>query len=891
MMFAAPQGDFGFDDATGTITRYFGTGGDVEIPATINGTTVTSIGDFAFGYSGLTGITLPEGVTSIGDSAFKGCFGLTSIMLPASVTSIGNSAFSYCFGLTSITLPEGITNIGGAAFVGCYGLTSITIPAGVTSIGNAAFNGCSGLTSLVLPEGVTSIGNSAFDGCSGLTSLVLPEGVTSIGNYAFSYSGLTSITLPEGVTSIGDYAFYSCSGLTSITIPASVTSVSNGAFSLCSGLTSITIPASVTSIGNYAFKYCSGLTSITIPASVTSVSNGAFSYCSGLTSLSLPAGVTSIGDYAFYNCSGLTSISIPAGVTSIGQSAFSDCSGLTSITLPAGVTNIGFSAFLGCSGLTSLVLPVGVTSIGSYAFEGCSSLKSVYCLGNAPTTVGTRAFDAVPATIYFPADKTGWTNPFQGLPAVAIAVSLSPSSIAENNLVGAAVGTFSINDPNSGTPLTYTLVSGEGSTNNDSFSIVGNQLKAAATFNYEAKHSFTVRVRGVEPGGLVTEKAFAITVTDVAEAPTAPTVVAPARFTILEDTPTGLTFTGTPFADADSPASKAMTVTLKVAGGAIAATSADGIAVAGSAAARTFTGTIANLNTYFTATPKRITYTPAANSNAAIALTTTIAESSGTKTLSSKVASTLAITPVNDAPSVFAPKSFTVTEDLKGNLRWPAASTPFADIDSPRLTVTLSVADGTITAASTAAVTVGGTTTARTFTATPAALNAYFKALGTIGYTTALDNTIPRTLTTTVSDGALSASASTTIAITPVNDAPTINLAAVLGGGKIGTPYEITYETLRTALNAADAETAAPTIVIQAIKSGSLQTWSGTAWVTVATAAALPRRPLSLSEGQKIRWLPPAGVSGAQQAFDVKARDGLLYSTTTAKVTVSLAQA
>lgn len=61
--------------------------------------------------------------------------------------------------------------------------------------------------------------------------------------------------------------------------------------------------------------------------------------------------------------------------------------------------------------------------------------------------------------------------------------------------------------------------------------------------------------------------------------------------------------------------------------------------------------------------------------------------------------------------------------------------------------------------------------------------------------------------------------------------------------------------------------------------------------MTVATAAGVPQRSLSLSEGQKIRWLPPAGVSGAQQAFDVKARDGLLYSTTTAKVTISLAQA
>ena len=428
MMFAAPQGDFGFDDATGTITSYTGTGGDVEIPATINGKVVTSIGDFAFyDHSGLTSITLPAGVTSIG----------------------------YC------------------AFLGCSGLKSITLPPGVAYIGG-----------------------------------------------------------------------------------------------------------------------------------------GAFSDCSGLTSIAIPAGVTSIEFFTFFNCRGLTSITLPAGITNIGNDAFRYCSGLKSITLPAGVTNIGNEAFSSCSGLTSITIPAGVTRIGFFAFQYCRSLTSIYCLGNAPATDGGLGFGTVPATIYFPADKTGWTNPFQGLPAIAIAVSLSPASIAENNAVGAVVGTFSINGPNSVAPITYTLVSGEGSTNNDSFSIVGNQLKAAATFNYEANHSFTIRVRGVDTHGLVTEKAFTITVTDVAEAPTAPTVVAPARFTIVEDTPTGLPFTGTPFADADSPASKAMTVTLNVAGGAITATSADGITVAGSAAARTFTGTIANLNTYFTATPKRITYTP-----------------------------------------------------------------------------------------------------------------------------------------------------------------------------------------------------------------------------------------------------------------------------------------
>ena len=202
--------------------------------------------------------------------------------------------------------------------------------------------------------------------------------------------------------------------------------------------------------------------------------------------------------------------------------------------------------------------------------------------------------------------------------------------------------------------------------------------------------------------------------------------------------------------------------------------------------------------------------------------------------------------------------------------------------------MTLSVVDGTITAASTAAVTVGGTATVRTFTGTPAGLNTYFKTLGKIGYTTARDNTIARTLTTTVSDGVLSASKSTRIAITPVNDAPTINPATILSGGIVGAPYVITYALLRDRLNLADGDHASPSIVIQSINSGSLQKWSGTAWVNVSTAAtaALPQR--SLSTGQQIRWVPPTGVSGDRLAFKVRARDGSLYSATTAQVTINL---
>ena len=163
-------------------------------------------------YSGLTSLTLPDGITSINYGAFLDCSGLTSLTLPDGITSIGSRAFRFCSGLTSLTLPAGITEIGDDTFYGCSGLTSLTLPAGITSIGEYAFSGCSGLTSLTLPAGITSIDKYAFSGCSGLTSLNLPAGITWIGESAFSYcSGLSSIYVyAEKVPRIGRYAFEGC---------------------------------------------------------------------------------------------------------------------------------------------------------------------------------------------------------------------------------------------------------------------------------------------------------------------------------------------------------------------------------------------------------------------------------------------------------------------------------------------------------------------------------------------------------------------------------------------------------------------------------------------------------------------------------------------------------
>ena len=157
-------------------------------------------------------------VVGLKNYVFKGCKGLTSITMPNSVTSIGIGAFEGCKGLTSITIPNSVTSIRAEAFYNCSGLTSITIPDSATSIGTSAFQGCTGLTSITIPNSVTSIGIEAFSGCSGLTSITIPDNVTSIGNSAFyGCSGLKSITIPNSVTNIGDCAFGDCTKLASVT--------------------------------------------------------------------------------------------------------------------------------------------------------------------------------------------------------------------------------------------------------------------------------------------------------------------------------------------------------------------------------------------------------------------------------------------------------------------------------------------------------------------------------------------------------------------------------------------------------------------------------------------------------------------------------------------------
>ena len=246
---------------------------------------VTSIGSYILqGCTGIESLIIPNMTRKLG-----GYFGEDprydsyNTQVPDSLKtlvitggeSIPRHAFDGCSGLTSITMPDSVTSIGGSAFSGCSDLTSITIPDSVTSIGDYVFRDCSGLTSITIPDSVTSIGYGAFFGCSGI--IQKENGVSYVDKWViYCDNTVSQVQLRGDTAGIAAQAFSDCSGLTSITIPDSVTSIGQSAFSGCSGLTSIIIPDSVTSIGSYAFRDCSGLTSITIPDSVTSIGSGAF---------------------------------------------------------------------------------------------------------------------------------------------------------------------------------------------------------------------------------------------------------------------------------------------------------------------------------------------------------------------------------------------------------------------------------------------------------------------------------------------------------------------------------------------------------------------------------------------------------------------------------------
>ena len=344
-------------DGTARITKYTGSEEVLTIPASLDEAAVTAIGDRAFSScAGLTAVSIPDSVVSVGANPFAGCKNLSEVTVspdhPA-LEVVGGVLFSKTdkrliwYPMTAeaeeYAVPDGTEIIGDSAFESCGRLTSVTIPDSVVTVGSNPFRYCGKLAGVVVSPDHPALEVSGgallskadkrlvfYPMAAEAKEYAVPEGTEVIGDSAFFYCrNLTSVTLPDGLKSIGDEAFSWCSGLTGIDIPGTVRRIGDSAFSYCRGLTSFAFPDGVVSIGQYAFFFCRGLTSVTIPDSVAVICRSAFDSCNALADVNIPDSVVFIGDSAFYGCTPLTALTVPASVAVIEKEAFDNDPNLT----------------------------------------------------------------------------------------------------------------------------------------------------------------------------------------------------------------------------------------------------------------------------------------------------------------------------------------------------------------------------------------------------------------------------------------------------------------------------------------------------------------------------------------------------------------------------------
>ncbi|MDR2526222.1 MAG: leucine-rich repeat protein [Oscillospiraceae bacterium] len=229
------------EDNSAVLTRYLGTGGDLFVPAMIDGHPVRVLGASLYsGMASITGLTVPGSVTMIESRAFAGCTGLTGVELPESLLHIGDEVFTRCTALLQITLPDSLQTIGAYCFADSTALQSIALPDSVQSVGAYAFSGCASLAQVAVGAGVASLGGYVFHACAALESITVSPANTAYSDadgILFNKAGDVLLRYPAGRTD------------TSYTVPPQVASIGAGAFAGVR-LHTLTVYRTVTSIAS-----------------------------------------------------------------------------------------------------------------------------------------------------------------------------------------------------------------------------------------------------------------------------------------------------------------------------------------------------------------------------------------------------------------------------------------------------------------------------------------------------------------------------------------------------------------------------------------------------------------------------------------------------------------
>ena len=196
-------GDYGYRavENGAEIIEYYGQGGAITLPETLDNLPVISVGLCTFIMrSDLTAVTLPRTLRHIGGSAFEGCTALSKITMPDGLENVEYRAFASCTALAAVNFPDSVTALGGGVLAGCSALTCVHLPAGLTVLPMQALMSCTALETLTLPATLTRIDHEALRGCTHLTALVLPDGVREIGHDALTgCARMDALTLPDAL--------------------------------------------------------------------------------------------------------------------------------------------------------------------------------------------------------------------------------------------------------------------------------------------------------------------------------------------------------------------------------------------------------------------------------------------------------------------------------------------------------------------------------------------------------------------------------------------------------------------------------------------------------------------------------------------------------------------
>lgn len=373
----AESTDWNYDANYAILRGYDGAGGDVVVPAEIDGFTVDVIGINVFKGDTITSLTLPETVLELRSNAVSSCEKLTSVTLPQSLVVINRMNFFSCNALSEVTIPASVRYIGDTSFRFCDALRKITFEGVCPAIDMDCFSVLPDDAVAYVPDDQLEAYTAAFENAGSAVS-VQPSGKNAVlvENNGYVEDEFDFDASTGTITSYNGYATY-------LAIPetiggAPVKAIGPEAFARHAYLAFLELPEGLESIGDSAFYNCETLGRVRFPSTLKTIGSNAFynAYKSSVLELT---SVESIGDYAFYFAGLKGSLELPEGLKSIGENAFEACTNMgANLYLPSTLESIGSNAFKGDYNIQYIVLESPTAPmLGENVFAGCDYLYDI----------------------------------------------------------------------------------------------------------------------------------------------------------------------------------------------------------------------------------------------------------------------------------------------------------------------------------------------------------------------------------------------------------------------------------------------------------------------------------------------------------------------------------